>query len=201
MTDICERRSFVGRGRDASHCLSAFVAEHRLRDGKVHITLRLPLRMFARWKSPIVRRVIDLKNASGPAVSMFRARKTPREKAARMTQVNHRTTVPILALPYGIIRNWNQLDGRAVIREILTNRPRSCIISSRLRNRSAWATCHQTYANATPKRHSQPLDHASRVILEERKVRHRRRLFDSSGERASIASLNLSTTAICENLL
>jgi hypothetical protein len=288
MTVSASGVSFVGWSAIRRIVWPLTVAEHRARDGKVHITLRLPLRMFEKWKSPIVRRVIatfyplqslrdehptysvswsargggpfpefagalagaklpcddyfglilsghyepplgtmgalfdailghpiahglaqdllqsiaaHLENASGPAVSMFRARKTPREKAARMTQVNHRTTVPILALPYGIIRNWNQLDGRAVIRKILTNRPRSCIISSRLRNRSAWATCHHTYANATPKRHSQPLDHASRVTLEQRKVRHRRRLFDSSGERARIASLNLSTTAICENLL
>jgi hypothetical protein len=290
MTDICERRVVRRPERDASHCLAALVAEHRARDGKVHIALRLPLRMFARWKSPIVRRVIatfyplqslgdehptysvswsargggpfpefagalaveklpcddyfglilsghyepplgtmgalfdailghriahglaqdllrsiaaHLENASGPGISMFRARETPREKAARTTQANHRSTVPILALPFsnGIIRNWNQLDGRAVIREMLTNRPRSCIISPRLRSRNACATCHHTYGNATPKRQSQPLDHASRVTLEQRDVRHLRRLLDPSGEAASVASPNHNTTAICENLL
>jgi hypothetical protein len=244
MTDICERRVVRRLERDPSHCLAAFVAEHRARDGKVHITLRLPLRMFEKWKSPIVRRVIatfyplqslrdehptysvswsargggpfpefagalagaklpcddyfglilsghyepplgtmgalfdailghpiahglaqdllqsiaaHLENASGPAVSMFRARKTPREKAARM---NHRTTVPILALPFrnGIIRNWNQLDGRAVIREISTNMPRSSIIPSRLRT----ATPRRRATTRTAMR--RPYDNRNRSI-------------------------------------
>jgi hypothetical protein len=60
MADICERR-VVGRPeRDVSHCLAAFIEEHRVRDGTVHVALRLPFRMFATRKSAIERRVIAI---------------------------------------------------------------------------------------------------------------------------------------------
>ncbi len=58
MADICERRVVRRPERDASHCLAAFIGEHRVRDGKVHVALRLPFRNFATRKSPIERRVI-----------------------------------------------------------------------------------------------------------------------------------------------
>jgi hypothetical protein len=252
MIDICVRRVVRRPERDALNCLAAFVAGHRVRDGKVRISLRLPSGIFATSRSSIARRVIatfyplqslgaehptysvswsardgrpfpefagalaveklpcddyfglilsghyepplgtmgvlfdaivdhriahglaehflrsiaaHLENISGQAVSMSRAREIPREVVTRMTQVKQRTTVPILALPFrnGIIRSWNQLGNRAVIREISTNRPCSCIISSKFRNRSACSTCHHAYGNAMLKRQLQPLDPASRA--------------------------------------
>ena len=56
MTDICERRVVHRIESDASQALAAFVAMHRAGDGSVRIALRLPVIMFAAWKSAIERR-------------------------------------------------------------------------------------------------------------------------------------------------
>jgi hypothetical protein len=56
MADICERIVVARMEREASLALAAFVAEHRAGDGSVRIALRLPIPMFAAWKSAIERR-------------------------------------------------------------------------------------------------------------------------------------------------
>src|SRR5450631_3701236 len=58
MTHICVRRVVRRPERDAPRCLAAFVAGHRVRDGKVRICLRLPSGIFATSRSSIARRVI-----------------------------------------------------------------------------------------------------------------------------------------------
>jgi hypothetical protein len=56
MTDICERRVVNRVESDASDALAAFLAGHRADDGNVRIALRLPVNMFAAWRSAIERR-------------------------------------------------------------------------------------------------------------------------------------------------
>jgi hypothetical protein len=56
MADICERCVVARMESDAPQALAAFVAEHRAGDGSLRIALRLPIPMFAAWRSAIERR-------------------------------------------------------------------------------------------------------------------------------------------------
>jgi hypothetical protein len=58
MTDISERLVVHCPAKEASHHLSAFIAEHQLGDGTIRIGLRLPISLFANRRSLIERQVV-----------------------------------------------------------------------------------------------------------------------------------------------
>jgi len=66
VTDICERRVVNCPNHKASQYLAAFVAEHQIGDGTVHIALRRPI--FAdrrRLTEPPVVATLSLQSTSG----------------------------------------------------------------------------------------------------------------------------------------
>ena len=63
MTHICERLVVHCPDQDASRYLAAFVAEHQVGDGSVHIALRPAIVMSADRRSLIERRVVATLNS------------------------------------------------------------------------------------------------------------------------------------------
>jgi hypothetical protein len=58
MSDISERLVVHCPDREASRHLAAFIADHQTADGRVRITLRLPVGVFADRRSLVERRVV-----------------------------------------------------------------------------------------------------------------------------------------------